>query len=63
MIAAIVLAAIIVLIIWLITVIVTQAMLPCDKCPLRGQCKQLEKNGYPNICTQQMLNSNYGERI
>lgn len=63
MIAAIIIVVIIGLIMWLITVIVTQAMLPCDKCPLRDQCKQLEENGYPNICTQKMLNSNYGERI
>ena len=48
---------------WFKAIIVTQTMLPCDKCPLRDQCKQLEENGYPNICTQKMLNSNYGERI
>lgn len=63
MIAAITIVVIIGLVMCLIIIIVTQAMLPCDKCPLHDQCKQLEENGYPNICTQKMLNSNYGERI
>lgn len=37
-------------------IVLAQAMLPCDKCPLRKQCKKLEDEGYPNICTQNMLN-------
>ena len=63
MIAAVILTVLIGLIMWIITIIIIQAMRPCDKCPFHNQCKQLEENGYPNICTQETLNSNYGERI
>lgn len=58
MMTAIILTVAIGLIMWLIAIIITQAMLPCDKCPLRKKCKQLERDGHPNICTQKMLNLN-----
>lgn len=52
MIVTIILAVAIGFILFVVLVIVNQGTLPCDKCPLHNQCKQLEENGYPNICTQ-----------
>lgn len=60
---AIIMAVAIGLAMWLIITIATQAILPCDNCPLHNQCKQLEEDGYPNICIQNMLNLNDGKRI
>ena len=63
MIAALFFVAVIALMMCFVIIVFAQAILPCNKCPHRDQCKQLEENDYPNICTQQMLKSNYGEKL
>lgn len=55
MIAAMIMAVVIGFILFVVCLIVSQAILPCNQCPLHNQCKQLEENGNPNICTQKML--------
>lgn len=38
-------------------------LMPCDQCPLKKQCEELEKQGKLNLCTQNMLHNNYGKDI
>lgn len=63
MITTMLLAIIVGIAVWVLITIIVRILLPCEQCPLRDQCKQLEDNGYPNICTQKMLKSNYDEKL
>lgn len=38
-------------------------LMPCDQCPLKKQCDELERNGKFNLCTQNMLRNDYGKDI
>lgn len=38
-------------------------LMPCDQCPLKKQCDELERNGKFNLCTQNMLHNDYGKDI
>lgn len=58
MIATIILGVVIGVILLAITLI-AQSILPCDKCPLRKHCKELEECGHSNLCTHETIYSDY----
>lgn len=63
MIAAIIFSILVFIIGGIFLILLTQAMLPCDNCPLRKKCKQLEEDGHLNLCMQNLFKTNYGQNI
>ena len=63
MIAGFLLLAVFVLTTTLFMLFARHYLMPCDKCPLKKQCEELERNGKFNLCIQNMLQHDYGKDL